>query len=78
MYVDQGHRRLSLTMGAAAQQPAKAADREKTWHAYAASFYESVTLRQASARCADGEQSLAVLDVDINAFNDLLATKCGG
>ena len=59
-------------------QPAKAADKDKTCRAYAASFYESVTLRQASARCTDGERNLAVLDSEINAFNDLLATKCGG
>jgi hypothetical protein len=39
--------------------------------------YESVTLRQAAARCVDGERNLAVLDSEINAFNDLLATKCG-
>jgi hypothetical protein len=45
---------------------------------YAASFYESVTLRQAEASCAGGERNLAVLDAEINAFNDLLATKCGG
>jgi hypothetical protein len=32
-------------------QPAKSADNEKTRRAYAASFYESVTLRQAAARC---------------------------
>ena len=59
-------------------QPAKEADREKICRAYATSFYESVTLRQASARCTDGERNLAVLDSEINAFNDLLATKCGG
>jgi hypothetical protein len=59
-------------------QPAKSADREKTCRAYAASFYESVTLRQTAARCADGERNLAALDSEINAFNDLLATKCGG
>ena len=57
--------------------PANAADKEKTCRAYAASFYESVTLRQAAAQCADGERNLAVLDSEINAFNDLLATKCG-
>ena len=59
-------------------QPAKAAEKEKICRAYAASFYESVTLRQAAARCADGERNLAVLDSEIDAFNDLLATKCGG
>jgi hypothetical protein len=55
-----------------------AADKEKTCRAYAASFYESVTLRQAAARCVDGERNLAALDSEINAFNDLLAAKCGG
>jgi hypothetical protein len=59
-------------------QPAKAANKEMTCRAYAASFYESVTLRQTAARCADGQRNLAVLDSEINAFNDLLATRCGG
>jgi hypothetical protein len=58
-------------------QPAGAADNEKTCRAYAASFYESVTLRQAAARRVDRERNLAALDSEINAFNDLLATKCG-
>jgi hypothetical protein len=59
-------------------QTAKAADREKICSAYAASFYESVTLRQAVANCYASGRNLAVLDSEINAFNDLLATKCGG
>jgi hypothetical protein len=59
-------------------QPAKGADKEKTCRAYAASFYESVTLRQAAARCGDGERTLAVLESEINVLNDLLATTCGG
>ena len=59
-------------------QPANAADNEKACRAYAASFYESVTLRKAAAKYADGDRTLALLDSVINAFNDLLATKCGG
>src|SRR5262245_52011379 len=59
-------------------QPAKEADREKICRAYATSFYESVTLRHAAARCADSVRNVAVRDSEINAFNDLLATKCGG
>jgi hypothetical protein len=59
-------------------RPAKVADIEKTCRAYAVSFYESVTLRQAAAKCVNGERILATLDSEINAFNDLLATKCGG
>jgi hypothetical protein len=58
-------------------QPAKPSDNEKTCRAYAASFYESVRLRQSAASCVDGERSLAALDFEINSFNDLLATKCG-
>jgi hypothetical protein len=60
-------------------QPANAvADKEKSCRAYAASFYESVTLRQAAANRVDGARVLAAIDSVINAFNDLLATKCGG
>ena len=58
-------------------QPVNAADIEKTCRAYAASFYESVVRRQAAAGRVDGERVLAALDSVINAFNDLLATKCG-
>jgi hypothetical protein len=57
-------------------QPADAADKEKTCRAYAASFYESVVMRQAAANRVEGARVLAVLDSVINAFNDLLATKC--
>ena len=67
-------RALSATIHS---RPANAADNEKTCRAYAASFYESVVLRQAAANRVDGERVLAVLDSVINAFNDLLATKCG-
>jgi hypothetical protein len=66
-------RALSATVHS---QPANAADNEKTCRAYAASFYESVVLRQAAANRVDGERVLAVLDSVINAFKDLLATKC--
>jgi hypothetical protein len=58
-------------------KPANAADNEKTCRAYAASFYKSVMLRQAAAGRADGAWLLTALDSVINAFNDLLATKCG-
>ena len=59
-------------------QPADAVDKEKSCRAYAASFYESVMLRQVAAKRVDGERVLVALDSVINAFNDLLATKCGG
>ena len=62
-------------------QPAKTADNQTTCRAYAASFYESVTLRQATALCnrdMNQARNLVVLDSEIDAFNNLLATKCGG
>ena len=59
-------------------QPANAADNEQACRAYAASFYQSVTLRQAAVKYADGERTLGLIDSVINAFNDLLATKCSG
>ena len=58
-------------------KPANVADNEKTCRAYAASFYESVMLRQAAVGRVDGAWVLAALDSVVNAFNDLLATKCG-
>jgi len=61
-------------------QPAKTADNETTCRTYAASFSESVTLRQAAALCArDADQAwnLVVRDSEIDAFNNLLATRCG-
>jgi hypothetical protein len=59
-------------------QPANAAEKEKSCRAYAASFYQSVMLRQVATQHVDGARVLAALDSVINAFNDLLATKCGG
>jgi hypothetical protein len=35
-------------------------------------------LRQVATQRVDGVRVLAALDSVINAFNDLLATKCGG
>lgn len=58
-------------------KPGNAADDEKICRAYAASFYQSVTLRQAAAGRVDGAWLLTAVDSVINAFNDLLAKKCG-
>ena len=59
-------------------QSAKANDKENVCRAYAALFYESVKLRQAVTECDAGGRNLAALDSEVNIFNDLLATKCGG
>jgi hypothetical protein len=58
-------------------KPANADDNEKICRAYAASFYESVMKRLAAAGRVDGARVLTALDSVIDAFNDLLATKCG-
>ena len=58
-------------------KPAKTADSEKTCRAHAASFHESVMRRQAAAGRIDGARMSTALDFVMNAFNDLLATKCG-
>jgi hypothetical protein len=61
-------------------QPTKAADNQTTCRAYAASFYESVKLRQETALCTrdtDQVKNLIILDSEIDAFNNLLATRCG-
>jgi hypothetical protein len=59
-------------------QPANAAEKKKSCRTYAASFYQSVMLRQVATQRVDGARVLAALDSVINAFNDLLAAKCGG
>ena len=58
-------------------KPVNVADKEKTCRAYTASFYESVMLRQRAAGRVDGAWVLTALDSVVDAFNDLLATKCG-
>ena len=57
-------------------QFSKASDREAACRAYAASFYESVTVRQAAAGCT-GDADITALDSEVTTFNELLATKCG-
>lgn len=57
-------------------KPANAADNEKTCRAYAASFYESVVLRQTAEGRVDGARVLIALESVIDAFKHLSATKC--
>ena len=58
-------------------QLSKATDHEAACRAYAASFYDSVTTRQAAVGCTGGAD-ITALDSEINTFNELLATRCGG
>src|SRR3954462_6526646 len=52
------------------------ADKENTCRGYAASFYQSVMLRQVAA--SRGARVVVAVNTMVNAFNDLLATRCGG
>ena len=58
-------------------KPDNAADNDKTCRAYAASSYESLMLRQAAAGRVDGARLVTAIDSVIDAFKDVLATKCG-
>ena len=61
-------------------QPTNGAENDTNCRAYAASFYESVTLRQTAATCPrdiDNARNLTLLDSEVDTFNNLLATKCG-
>lgn len=66
---------------AARLSPADPAIREKNCRAYGFQFYEAVTVRQAISACRDGldhRRDLELLDSEIDAFNKLIATECGG
>jgi hypothetical protein len=57
------------------------ANNEKNCRAYSIHFYEAVTARQAVSICNDGvghQPLLDVLDAEIDAFNNLIAARCGG
>ncbi|HET6326513.1 MAG TPA: hypothetical protein VK745_11100 [Polyangiaceae bacterium] len=53
---------------------------EESCRSYRSNFFEAVTTRQAAAICGDGadrSRTLELLDTEIEAFNDLIATQCG-
>ena len=57
-----------------------ATDHDLKCRVFAASFYESVMTRQmavACARDANRDPDISALDSEIDAFNNLLAAKCG-
>jgi hypothetical protein len=48
---------------------------------YNANFVEAVMVRQAASVCRSGielQRTLELLDSEINALNDLIATHCSG
>jgi hypothetical protein len=58
-----------------------AAHSEESCRAYGTNFFEAVTTRQAASFCRDSidrQRTLELLDSEIDAFNDLIATQCSG
>jgi hypothetical protein len=55
------------------------AQSDENCRAYATNFFEAVTARQAASFCKDGidrQRLVELLDFEIDAFNDLIATRC--
>jgi hypothetical protein len=70
-----------LRWQAARQIPIDPAPSDKKCRAFWFQFYEAVTARQATSACQDGidhRRDLILLDSDIEAFNELIATQCSG
>ena len=54
---------------------------EESCRSYGSNFFEAATMRQAASFCKDGvdrQRALELLDAEIEAFNDLIATQCTG
>ena len=57
------------------------ANHEMSCRSYNANFVEAVMVRQAASVCRSGielQRTLELLDSEINALNDLIATHCSG
>jgi hypothetical protein len=57
------------------------ANHEMSCRSYDANFVEAVAARQAVSACRSGtelQRTLELLDTEISAFNDLIATHCSG
>jgi hypothetical protein len=55
-------------------------DTDQICRAYGNQFYEAVEARQAVSECKTGVERLKeieILDAEIEAFNNLVATHCG-
>jgi hypothetical protein len=53
---------------------------EESCRTYYNQFFEAVKVRQSASICEDGidrKRDLDTLDAEIDAFNDLIATRCG-
>src|SRR5262245_33145445 len=65
----------------AAVRQSRTDDSDKTCRAYGNNFYEAVVTRQTASWCEDSDnrqRDLEMLDAEIDAFNNLIATQCVG
>jgi hypothetical protein len=55
------------------------AHNEENCRSYGANFFEAVTVRQAASFCREGidrQRTFELLDSEIDALNELIATQC--
>jgi hypothetical protein len=63
------------------KEPVNPAHNEESCRSYRTNFFEAVTTREAASLCREGidrQRNLDLLDLEIEAFNDLIATQCSG
>lgn len=59
----------------------RAVNHDAACRAFTVAFYDLVTMRQSAANCvrrADRDPQVVALDSEIDSFNDLIASRCGG
>ncbi len=62
------------------QRDGEPLQKDDSCHAYRSGFYEAAVTRQDITHCEQDDvrqRALEVIDAEINAFNDLIATYCG-
>jgi hypothetical protein len=70
-----------LRWAAVRKRRADPAHKEENCRSYGSNFFEAVTTRQAASFCGDAidrHRLLEMLDSEIDAFNELIATQCSG
>jgi len=70
-----------LRWAAARQSRADSAQNDDRCRLYRIHFYDAVTARQVASICEEGinrQRDLNLFDVEIDAFNNLIAAQCGG
>jgi hypothetical protein len=72
---------VRLRWAAVRKSPVDPGHSEQSCRSYRSNFFEAVTTRQTASFCRDGtdrSRTLDLLDTEIEAFNDLIATQCSG